>query len=65
MSLPEGIINLEYCEKQRLLHFDYEPQKYRNKSWVTLKAMSLEDAIKFCEFMDKKYVNGRDSGIFP
>lgn len=63
--LPAGIINLDYSEKQRLFHFDYEPEKHRTKSWITLKAMSIEDAIKFCEFMDKKYVNGRTSGILP
>jgi hypothetical protein len=63
--LPAGIINLDYSEKQRLFHFDYEPEKHRTKSWITLKAMSLEDAIKFCEFMDKKYVNGRVSGALP
>ena len=63
--LPEGIINLDYSEKQRLFHFDYNPEKYRTKSWITLKAMLLEDAMKFCEFMDKKYVSGRVSGTLP
>lgn len=63
--LPSEIVNLDYSEKQRLFHFDYAPEKYRSKNWTTLKAMSLEDAMKFCEFMDKKYVNGRASGILP
>jgi hypothetical protein len=63
--LPAGIVNLDYSEKQRLFHFDYEPQKYRTQSWTTLKAMSLDDAMKFCDFMDKKYVNGRISGTLP
>lgn len=63
--LPIGIINLDYCEKQRAFHFDDEPTKFRTKSWTSLKAMALEDAIKFCEFMDKKYVNSRVSGILP
>jgi hypothetical protein len=63
--LPAGIVNLDYSEKQRLFHFDYEPQKKNNKDWIKLKAMSVDDAIKFCDFMDKKYVNGRVTGNLP
>lgn len=63
--LPSGIIYLDYNENQRQFHFDYEPGKYRHKSWVRLMAMSLDDALKFTCFMDKKYVNGRSSGILP
>jgi len=63
--LPKGIINLDYSETQRLFHFSYEFQEYKTQNWITLKAMSLEDAMQFCEFMDKKYVNGRISGTLP
>jgi len=63
--LPTGIVNLDYSEKQRLFHFDYEPENYKSKSWFTIKAMSLDDAMRFCEFMYKKYVNGRISGTLP
>ena len=61
--LPIGIVNLDYSEKQRLFH--YAEQKTIHKTWVSLKAMSLEIAIAFTDFMDKKYVNGRSSGILP
>ena len=63
--LPKDTINLDYSEKQRLFHFDYEQKKYRTKSWITLKTIPLDDAIKFCDFIDKKYVDNRISGILP
>jgi hypothetical protein len=63
-SLPEGIINLDYSENQRLFHFDNVPESGK-PGWVMLKAMTMEDAMQFCAFMDKKYVNGRASGTLP
>ena len=61
--LPKGIINLEYSNKQRLFHFDDTPGTYRDRGWVKLKAMSIEDAESFSEGMEKKYVKGRKSRI--
>ena len=61
--LPAGIVNLDYSEKQRGFHFADDNVSY--KGWVFFKAISLEDAMKFTDFMDKKYVNGRTSGILP
>ena len=61
--LPDGIVNLEYSERHRLFHFADNCLKY--PLWVFLKAVSIEDAITFTSFMDKKYVNGRNSGRLP
>lgn len=65
MKLPEGIIILDYSERQRLFHFDTEPHKKALPEWIKLKAMDWNDAITFCSFMEKKYVDNRSSGILP
>lgn len=65
MKLPEGIIFLDYSERQRLFHFDTEPDKKALPEWVRLKAMDWDDAISFCSFMEKKYVDNRKSGELP
>lgn len=65
MELPEGIVVLDYSEQQRSFHFDISPSQHKSKTWITLKAMSIDDAVSFCNFMDKKYVNGRVTGILP
>ena len=64
-EVPDGIIILEYNQKDRMIHFDCEPQKHRHKYWVSLKAMCVNDAIQFCQYLEKKYVTGRKSGILP
>ena len=63
--LPDGIIYLEYSEKQRMFHFADSENEYYTKDWIKLKAMSIDDAIKFTQFIDKKYVENRNSGIIP
>ena len=65
MNLPQGIIYLDYNHKHRLFHFDDNPNDYRRKDWNQLKAMSYNDAIEFCTFMDKKYVDNKKEGILP
>lgn len=65
MTLPEGIIILDYCPKQRNFHFEDNPERPKHHTWKQLKAMTYDDAVSFCHFMDKKYVDGRDSGILP
>ena len=65
MSLPEGIIFLDYSEKQRLFYFDTCPDKARANDWKQLKAMTYDDAFAFCQFMDRKYVDNRKTGDYP
>lgn len=57
------IVRLEYNNKQHLFHFN--DTDTASKDWVFLDNLSLNDCKDFCEFMDKKYVNGRVSGILP
>ena len=63
--LPHGIIQLEYSEKQRMFHFNDSIPDYKQRGWVPLKVISEDDAISFCDEIDKKYVKGRKSGILP
>ena len=65
MTLPEGIIILDYSPKQRQFHFENNPVASKTNDWKQLKAMNYDDAISFSQFMEKKYVDGRDSGILP
>jgi|LauGreSuBDMM15SN_2_FD.fasta_scaffold275608_2 hypothetical protein len=65
MTLPEGIIILDYCPKQKNFHFENNPDAPKHNSWKRLKAMTYDDAIAFAEFMDKKYVDGRKTGDLP
>jgi hypothetical protein len=65
-NFPEDIYRLEYSEKQRLFHFEHKEDKdVRRYGWTWLKIMSIDECISFCQFMDKKYVTGRASGILP
>lgn len=64
--LPNGIYRLEYNEKARCFHYEDDTDKnFNHTGWVILKTLSEADCIDFCSFMDKKYVNGRISGILP
>ena len=65
MELPEGIVVVDYSESQRCFHFESDPLKHKGNSWIRLKPMSIDDANTFCDFMDRKYVNGRVTGILP
>lgn len=62
--LPEHIYQIEYSEKQRLFHWERDTEKLC-KGWRKLRVMSLDECIEFCTFMDKKYVDGRQSGVLP
>lgn len=65
-KLPDGIYRLEYNEKQRCFHFESNQDKdCRYNGWVWLKVISSDDCIAFCEFMNKKYVDGRVTGVLP
>lgn len=55
MIYPEGRVNLEYSEKQRLFHFSYDPKETKTSDWVSLGIMANVDAILFSELMDKKF----------
>jgi len=57
------IINLEYNQSQRLFHFSDDSIKKRG--WHILKTMDIDDAIYFTDFIDKKYVNNKQSGRIP
>jgi hypothetical protein len=63
-EMPEGIYELQYNKRRRLFHFA-DKQNKRQFGWVTLKPMSEDDCISFCSFMDKKYVDGRVTGVLP
>ena len=63
--LPEGIYRLEYNEKQRCFHYDQGQHAEGSFGWIKLKIMSNDECNEFCDFMDKKYVNGRVTGILP
>ena len=66
IDLSNDICRLEYNEKQRSFHFENSIEKdCRKNGWVWLKMMSISDCIDFCDFMNKKYVNGRVTGILP
>lgn len=58
MIYPEGRVNLEYSEKQRLFHFTYDPEESKTSDWVSLGIMANVDAILFSELMDKKFRSG-------
>lgn len=58
------VYKISYSEKQRLFHFSEHDEK-EAKGWVTLGVASHKDCIAFTEFMDKKYVDGRQSGTLP
>ena len=53
MTLPEGIIILDYSPKQRQFHFENNPVASKTNDWKQLKAMSYDDAIYFSQFMEK------------
>ncbi len=65
MDLPDNIYRLEYNENQRCFHFDSGNHDENTCNWVNLKIMSNDECNDFCDFMDKKYVNGRVTGMLP
>lgn len=63
--LPRGMCRLEYNEKQRCFHYNSGQHDENIWGWVKLRDMSEGDCNTFCDFMDKKYVNGRVTGVLP
>lgn len=59
------IFALEYSDKQRMFHYNSGEMPENTNGYVTLKYMSWHECTDFTKFMDKKYVNGRSTGILP
>lgn len=58
MNYPEGRVNLEYSEKQRLFYFSYDPEELKTGDWVSLGIISKDDAVLFTDLMNKKFKSG-------
>ena len=58
-----NIVSLEYSPKQRVFHFN--EQQHTPHAWRKIADMSIQDAMFFVDFMEKKYVNGRATGTLP
>ena len=58
------IVRLEYSPSQRQFHFA-EQSDPRSLRWAERGDTHISDAIYFVSFMERKYVNGRSSGILP
>lgn len=61
----DGIYLLEYNEKQRCFHCNCGENIENTFGWVSLRAMSFSECDDFTEFMNKKYVEGRVTGVLP
>ena len=58
------IVRLEYSPNQRQFHFA-DPSDTKPLRWAEIGYTNISDAIYFVSFMERKYVNGRSSGILP
>ena len=59
-----GIFWLCYSQKQKVFHFEDQSGNLK-KGWAVLRQMCLGDCESFVAFLEKKYVDGRVSGILP
>ena len=64
-QLPEGICIVEYNQRQRLFHFNDGNHTENTCGWRSLGSTSIDEAIAFTEFIDKKYAKNRVTGIYP
>lgn len=62
--LPYGIYRVEFSSKQRCFHFNRNLNEKKD-GWTSLRIMSNRECMDFADYMDKKYVSGRSSGILP
>ena len=47
MNYPEGRVNLEYSEKQRLFYFSYDPEELKTGMLPELSEIKFELAVYF------------------